>query len=279
VADGERTIMAYPYTYLCGADKEVNGKEVPQIPIYSGYNYNGKLYKGAAGSSTCANNKPLFEDRFDTYRTREEGCTEYFHRERDGPIESVCGTAPPMPEPTSVKGVNGLWYDPQYDGEGFNLIQTPHGLMMFVYCYDKTGSDRLWLISGMLSGNLEPGKDYSIDVMGAASGTLSSPTPGGSLKKWGTVKVNFDATGNAGKFTVSGTDGTKTFNVVQLAGVKAAPRKDLTAVFYDPALDGSGFNLIETSSGLYIFFYGYGHDGKVIFVLFLFYYDIIYIYI
>jgi hypothetical protein len=136
--------------------------------------------------------------------------------------------------------------------------------VLFVYGYSKTaGSDRLWLISAMVTAPIEPNKEVSVDVSASVgtSGTLSKPIPGSALVKWGTIKMKF-SDAMKGTFTVSGKDGTKTFNVVRLAGIKTAPRKDLTQVMYDPAYDGSGFNLIESDSGLFIFFYGYGKSGK-----------------
>jgi hypothetical protein len=127
--------MSYPYSHICGPDKAINGKEVPRIPIYSGYSYEGVLYKGSSdspSSKNCNNNKPLFEERWEQYRKIENACPSFYHTATG----TKCGAAPaPPPPPPTVKGVTGLWYDPAYDGEGFNLIETSAGMSKAIYIF------------------------------------------------------------------------------------------------------------------------------------------------
>ncbi len=37
----------------------------------------------------------------------------------------------------TLKGLSGTWYDPAYDGSGFNVVQSPNGFFMYFYGYKK----------------------------------------------------------------------------------------------------------------------------------------------
>jgi len=43
----------------------------------------------------------------------------------------------------------GAWFDLNSEGEGFNLIVTPIGAVIYYYGFDKKG-DRLWFISDLM---------------------------------------------------------------------------------------------------------------------------------
>jgi hypothetical protein len=116
---------------------------------------------------------------------------------------------------------SGLWYDPQNEGEGYNVISGQPGTV--IYYYGSTvGGERLWLISDLLSNNIEDGSTVNGNVFEATGGDFYHPKPSSqALKPWGTIEAGFDDC-DEGRFILTGSDGSKTSDLVKLAGIGGA---------------------------------------------------------
>jgi hypothetical protein len=169
----------------------------------------------------------------------------------------------------SLNGVAGLWYDPDLDGEGFNVITAPTGTVLFFYGYTANGQ-RLWLISETFSNGIAFDQVLDLQMFEAQGGTFDQPAPSSeALSEWGRLKGLFDACGT-GRFALHGNDGVKTTYQIKLAGITdgncttetlSAP-SGLAGLWYDPLLDGEGYNLIITNTSTVFFFYGYDTNGQ-----------------
>jgi Ca2+-binding RTX toxin-like protein len=174
----------------------------------------------------------------------------------------------------SLNGVAGLWYDPDLDGEGFNVITTPSGTVIFFYGFNAN-SERLWLISEILANDLAFEQVFDLQMYEAQGGTFAQPAPSSeSLSEWGRLKGLFDACGS-GRFALLGKDGVKTSYQTKLAGITNADCQvetlsapsGLAGLWYDPLLEGEGYNLIITENVTVMLFYGYGADGQRLWLL------------
>jgi len=113
---------------------------------------------------------------------------------------------------------SGLWYDSQKDGEGFNVISGAPGTIIYYYGSSDNG-ERLWLISDLLSNDIEEGTTLKGKMFEATGGDFYHPAPTSTaLKEWGSIEARFDDC-NDGRFILSGSDGYKTSDVFKLAGV------------------------------------------------------------
>jgi hypothetical protein len=168
-----------------------------------------------------------------------------------------------------LNGVAGLWYDPSLDGEGFNVIATPSGTVLFFYGYTANG-ERLWLISETFAGDIGFEQVLDLIMYEGTGGTFAQPAPSAeALNEWGKVNALFDACGS-GRLALNGNDGIKATYQIKLAGIADAncEAKQLSApsglagLWYDAALDGEGYNVIITNGSTVFFFYGYDQSGE-----------------
>ena len=114
--------------------------------------------------------------------------------------------------------MSGPWYDPATDGEGYNLIVTPAGTVIYFYGFKPDGL-RLWLISDLITEELDVGVEVSTRVFVAMSGEFDTPVPSGeSLEQWGTMTITV-VDCNHMTIVLEGRDGTKISNTVRLAGI------------------------------------------------------------
>lgn len=166
-------------------------------------------------------------------------------------------------------GVAGLWYDPDLDGEGFNVITTPTGTVVFFYGYTADGQ-QLWLVSENYPGGIVFGEVVELQMYEGNGGSFYEPAPSAvALTLWGTLKLIFDDCDTA-QFGLDGVDGIKATHQVKLAGIMDADcagqtlpaPSALAGLWYDPELDGEGFNIIITGSGYVLFYYGYSTGGQ-----------------
>ncbi len=184
------------------------------------------------------------------------------------------GSATPLPTDhqsaiASLNGVAGLWFDPAFDGEGFNVITTPSGTVLFFYGYTASGQ-RLWLISETLTDGFAFEQVLDLQMFEGQGGTFDQPAASSdALSEWGRLKGLFDACGT-GRFALHGKDGVKTTYQIKLAGITnadcdtqalSAP-SGLAGLWYDPLLDGEGYNIIITETSTVFFFYGYDSNGQ-----------------
>jgi len=123
------------------------------------------------------------------------------------------GSAPE--EVGDIAGLAGLWFDPAFDGEGFNVLVGPDSWFLYYYGWRANGQ-RLWLLSDTMTGPILFGTSITMDVFIAKSGTFSDPDP--TLEPWGEMTIIFDSC-TAGRAHMQGDDGTKTTNLVKLLGI------------------------------------------------------------
>ena len=169
----------------------------------------------------------------------------------------------------ALNGIAGLWYDPSLDGEGFNIITTPSGMVLFFYGYTVEGQ-RLWLISETFSADFGFEQVLDLTMYEGEGGTFSQPAPSSeALREWGRLNALFDACGTS-RLALNGDDGVKATYQVKLAGITgadcqarqlAAP-SGLAGLWYDALLDGEGYNVIITNVSTVFFFYGYDSGGN-----------------
>ncbi len=117
----------------------------------------------------------------------------------------------------NVAGLSGLWFDPEQNGAGYNVIVSSAGITVFFYGYSQTG-ERLWLISDTVTASLEFEQSISLALFEGDGGSFGSLETA-ALQDWGTLTLRFDSC-STGQFRLSGTDGDKISNVVQLAAIQ-----------------------------------------------------------
>ncbi len=112
-------------------------------------------------------------------------------------------------------GQAGLWFDQSLDGEGYNIISSAAGTVVFFYGYNAAG-ERLWLISDVSTG--DSGGVFTVPVWEAVGGTFATPVPSSeSLRAWGSISVDLGC--SDGSITLDGADGVKLSSVAKLAGI------------------------------------------------------------
>ena len=111
----------------------------------------------------------------------------------------------------------GLWFDPTFDGEGYDIVQSARGVTVFFYGYDANG-ERLWLISENFSDRLAFNSPVTLNMSVGDGGTFEQPIPGAQLGAWGTLTMTVTECG-AGEFVLDGRDGIKNHSVIKLADV------------------------------------------------------------
>lgn len=179
--------------------------------------------------------------------------------------------AGPAPEPGAVAANNaftGLWYDPLLDGEGFNIVTSGAGTIVYFYGSDDRGN-RVWLISDLIPGVIMAGQTIKVLMYESSGGIFLTPVASSrGLAIWGTLSLRFNTCEN-GQSTLTGTDGTKVSFIKKLAGVSGAacvqgsaqPDSPWAGLWYDPAKDGEGYNLIVSPVGRILYFYGFRSSG------------------
>ncbi len=178
------------------------------------------------------------------------------------------GPAAPPVAPTSNRNYNGLWFDPALDGEGYNFVTTPNGTIVYFYGNDQNGN-RLWLISDLISGPFGGSGIIEVTMFESTGGTFGAPVPSArGLSIWGTLTVEFSGCNNA-ETVLSGEDGHKVSQIIKLAGVAGAdcagsdatPDSPWSGLWFDPADDGEGYNLVVAPNGAILYYYGFTSSG------------------
>lgn len=115
--------------------------------------------------------------------------------------------------------VSGLWYDKNFSGMGFSILQGYNGTNIQFYGYSKDG-ERLWLISETVANNWKPGKLVTIKLFEGFKGNGATfnkkPNKGSGVKPWGTLELVFNNC-NSGVASLKGTDGKQTFQLSRLS--------------------------------------------------------------
>jgi hypothetical protein len=180
--------------------------------------------------------------------------------------------AGPDPAPGAVPANNaftGLWYDPALDGEGFNIVTTDGGTIVYFYGSDDRGN-RLWLTSDLIPGEIKTGVPITVTMYESTGGIFPTPVSSArGLSPWGTLNLLFSQC-DAGQSALAGADGNKNSQITKLAGVAGAAcvEGDVPAdapwagLWYDPSKDGEGYNLIVSPIGRILYFYGFKSNGQ-----------------
>ena len=177
----------------------------------------------------------------------------------------------PDPAPaarTANNAYTGLWYDPALDGEGFNIVTADGGTIVYFYGSDNRGN-RIWLISDLIPGEIRNGQIINVLMFESTGGIFPQPVPSArGLSAWGTLTLRFTSC-DSGQSALNGVDGYKESQLTKLAGVAGASCVDgavpvdsgLAGLWYDPAKDGEGYNLIVAPVGRILYFYGFRSNG------------------
>jgi hypothetical protein len=170
----------------------------------------------------------------------------------------VEGGATAPPPPLTAQGIAGAWYDPTYTGSGFTITLTDAGLLVYYYGWDY-GGNRLWLSSDIGAKEIMQGNAIALPMYETTNGNFAAPAAPGTKSIWGTLQLNFSSD-TQGSATLTGADGTLTFNMTKLIGMTST--SSVTGAWYDPIYTGSGFNMTMTDQGLLLYYYGWDKDGN-----------------
>ena len=121
------------------------------------------------------------------------------------------------PEPSDSADISGAWFDPATDGQGWNLIATPFGLLAYFYGYTADG-EPLWLVSANLPEVSAANEPVMLELLSARGGSLGSPVHPDDLDAWGEAVITFDDCEQA-SVELAGEDGSQTQSLVKLFGI------------------------------------------------------------
>jgi len=124
-------------------------------------------------------------------------------------------TAPPDGSLSNDLGVNGLFYDPNNSGHGFDFVA--HTLGLTVYYYGHTaGGERLWLVSEDYGADLGFDQPFTLEMFEVATGVFGQPESPATA--WGTVTIEL-ADCDSGHASFSGLDGSMEMDFVRLTAL------------------------------------------------------------
>lgn len=178
------------------------------------------------------------------------------------------GPNPPPNAKVDNNAYNGLYFDPDLDGEGYNFVTTPAGTIIYFYGNDQHGN-RLWLISDLILGDFGEIGPIEVTMYESTGGSFASPVPSArGLSIWGTLLLEFDDCNSAVALLV-GEDGNKLSLLVKLAGVAGTactsggvtPDSPWSGLWYDTSDEGEGYNLVIAPNGAILYFYGFKAGG------------------
>jgi hypothetical protein len=124
-------------------------------------------------------------------------------------------TDPPMAGLTNDLGMNGLFYDPNKAGHGFNFIVHAGGLTIFYFGHTASG-ERLWLISEVFEGDLEYETPIELAMLEVLSGVFGHPQL--TTTAWGTITLEL-ADCDTGHASFDGIDGSLEMDFIRLSGM------------------------------------------------------------
>ena len=120
---------------------------------------------------------------------------------------------------------SGPWFDPETDGEGYLIYQTPMGWLVYFFGY-SSNQEFMWLVSELVKlDELAWGVPFELAMMIGEPGTFQVPTPSSELKPYGTLEMTFDSC-SGGEFVLDGLDGLKISNVIKIIGVDGTDCND-----------------------------------------------------
>ena len=116
---------------------------------------------------------------------------------------------------TNHVGLNGLFYDPDNPGHGFNFVVHRYGLTVYYFGHTANG-ERLWLVSENHEGDLEYGEPVLVDLLEVSNGTYGVPELPATA--WGTLELLLTDC-DSGRAELVGADGSLTIDFVRLSGL------------------------------------------------------------
>ena len=122
---------------------------------------------------------------------------------------------PPAGSLINDLGMNGLFYDPNNSGHGFNFVAHALGLTVYYYGHTATG-ERLWLISEVFEGDLEFDMTFELEMYEVVSGVFGQPQL--PVTTWGTIAISL-ADCDTGHASFSGLDGTLEMDLIRLTAM------------------------------------------------------------
>ena len=125
--------------------------------------------------------------------------------------------APPLIGLTNDLGMNGLFYDSNNPGHGFNFVAHEGGLTVFYFGHTATG-ERLWLVSEIFDGDLEYDTPIELEMLEVLSGVFGYPQF--ATTAWGTITLEL-ADCDTGHASFNGIDGALEMDFVRLSGMPA----------------------------------------------------------
>lgn len=170
--------------------------------------------------------------------------------------------------PAANNAYNGAWFDQTRDGEGYNILTTSAGTVIYFYGSDIDGK-RLWLISNVAAEVITAGGDLTFTMYESTGGTFAEPVSSArGLSIWGELIFNFTDCNN-GSAILRGLDGEKSSTIVKIIGVagtictgQPTPDGPLAGAWFDFSTEGEGFNLVVTPIGSVVYYYGFDKNGE-----------------
>jgi hypothetical protein len=129
-------------------------------------------------------------------------------------FEDVVTAQPPVGLINDL-GVNGLFYDPNNPGHGFNFVAHALGLTVFYYGHTASG-ERLWLISDIFAEDLESDTPIELEMLEVLSGEFGQPQF--TTTAWGAITLEL-ADCDTGHASFSGIDGSFEMDFIRLTGM------------------------------------------------------------
>jgi hypothetical protein len=174
-------------------------------------------------------------------------------------VQQTITISAPSSQPITPQAATGDWYDPAYNGSGFNITLTPAGLILYYYGWDANGNP-LWLVSDIGPTAITAGTEFTVNLNQTSGGHFLTPANPSTASHWGTLAMKFSADGATGTATLTGNDGKVSLALQKIVGMTSTPAA--TGDWYDPAYNGSGFNMIVTGAGLSLYYYGWDASGN-----------------
>jgi len=112
--------------------------------------------------------------------------------------------------------VNGLFFDTDNPGHGFDFNMTEYGLIIYYYGHTSDG-ERLWLISSLFVDPIEFNSPVTLNMIEVSIGTFNAPFP--LETSWGSLTLTMTDCNN-GIAVLAGEDGQFEMSFTRGAGLK-----------------------------------------------------------
>lgn len=137
---------------------------------------------------------------------------------------------------STLSNVSGTWYDPAYDGSGFNISDFSSGLYVYFYGYkgNKNGEAQWLIVESGVPTPIEKGKTYIVKLVSGFVGnggtlTTKPTTKASGTREWGEMQLTFNSC-TSGTAILKGKDGTLTHNIVKLASIVGLDCKEVNKI-------------------------------------------------